>query len=337
MKPLISVIVPVYNVEEYLPKCLDSIINQTYKNLEIIVVNDGSTDNSGKICDEYAAKNKRIKIIHKTNGGVVKARIEGFNNSTADYIMFVDSDDYIGERTLEIMYETLHTYDVDLVCSQYFDCFGELVQKSPVRPKPGFYDKDVIIDFLKNRFLYDVYTNLAGIAHPLWAKLVKKYKIEQCLEAGEGLFWGEDQVSLLKILYNIDTMFVLPDYLYFYRQREGQVTKTYRSQLWENINLCFEKLEIVDTENYLTEQFKLRKLAMYIMLASMVFAEKNCFEARKEIKKYSNIDFCKNVRSYKYNNLDIKKAVQLFFIKHNCYIFYYLLFKFYRNLKLQRR
>ena len=94
-KKLISIVVPIYNVEKYLKKCLNSIINQTYKNLEIILVDDGSTDDSGKICDEYAKNDKRIKVIHKKNGGLSDARNAGLDICTGDYIGFVDSDDYI--------------------------------------------------------------------------------------------------------------------------------------------------------------------------------------------------------------------------------------------------
>ena len=92
---MLSIIVPVYNVEKYIGKCIESIVNQTYKDLEIILVDDGSTDNSGKICDEWARKDKRIKVIHKKNGGLSDARNAGLDICTGDYIGFVDSDDYI--------------------------------------------------------------------------------------------------------------------------------------------------------------------------------------------------------------------------------------------------
>lgn len=100
----ISVIVPVYNVEPYIKRCLDSVINQSYTNLEILCINDGSTDNSGKICDEYATKDKRIRVFHKQNGGLPSARNVGLQNFTGQYVGFVDSDDWIEPE----MYETLH-------------------------------------------------------------------------------------------------------------------------------------------------------------------------------------------------------------------------------------
>lgn len=102
---LVSVIIPVYNVEKYLRKCLDSVINQTYKELEIILVDDGSTDSSGKICDEYAQKDNRIKVIHKSNGGLSDARNVGIEKSNGEYICFIDSDDYIELDMFENLYK----------------------------------------------------------------------------------------------------------------------------------------------------------------------------------------------------------------------------------------
>ena len=108
MEKLISVIVPVYNVEEYVEKCVLSIINQTYKNLEIILVDDGSTDNSGKICDEIAIKDNRIKVIHKKNGGLSDARNVGIDIAKGDYLGFVDSDDYIDPDMYSILLNNMN-------------------------------------------------------------------------------------------------------------------------------------------------------------------------------------------------------------------------------------
>lgn len=112
----ISVIIPVYNVEKYLEKCIQSVINQTIKNLEIILVDDGSTDLSGKICDEYSKKDKRIKVIHKENGGLSDARNAGLNIESGEYIVFVDSDDYIEYNMIENLYKCIKKYNADIVC-----------------------------------------------------------------------------------------------------------------------------------------------------------------------------------------------------------------------------
>ena len=115
---LISVIVPIYNVEDYLCRCVDSILTQTYKNIEVILVNDGSTDNCGKICDEYALKDKRVKVIHKKNGGIADARNAGLDICCGDYIGFVDSDDYIAEDIYEVLYDFARTNILDVaICA----------------------------------------------------------------------------------------------------------------------------------------------------------------------------------------------------------------------------
>jgi glycosyltransferase involved in cell wall biosynthesis len=118
MDSLISVIVPVYKVEDYLPRCVDSIINQSYKNLEIILVDDGSPDNCPKICDEYAKNDNRIKVIHKKNGGLSDARNAGMKVATGEYISFIDSDDYVSSDFIEILCNTMISENSDIVeCS----------------------------------------------------------------------------------------------------------------------------------------------------------------------------------------------------------------------------
>ncbi|MBO5935009.1 MAG: glycosyltransferase family 2 protein [Clostridia bacterium] len=119
MNPLISVILPVYNVEKCIQRCLDSVANQSYKNLEIILVDDGSTDNSGKICDEYQANDNRIKVIHKKNAGVSAARNTGLEQSTGEYYCFIDSDDNIAENYIEVLYNAIAEHDADISCCSF--------------------------------------------------------------------------------------------------------------------------------------------------------------------------------------------------------------------------
>ena len=124
-QPLISVIVPVYNVEQYLSKCVESILGQTYTNLEIILVDDGSPDNCGKMCDEYAAKDKRVKVIHKENGGLVSARNAGYDIMSGDWHMYVDSDDWIDANMCEKLVKALvKCPDVDMLYCKYVQELG---------------------------------------------------------------------------------------------------------------------------------------------------------------------------------------------------------------------
>ena len=130
MDKLISVIVPVYNVEKYLKKCIDSIINQTYRNLEIILVDDGSPDNAGKICDEYALKDHRIRVIHKENGGLSDARNAGIDVANGEFIMFVDGDDYIADIAIEQFYQSIlnDRVDIAIACMDSVDEYGNRVK-----------------------------------------------------------------------------------------------------------------------------------------------------------------------------------------------------------------
>lgn len=120
MEPLLSIIVPIYNVEQYLERCIESIINQTYKNLEIILVDDGSKDNSGTIADTYASKDNRIKVIHKENGGLSDARNHGLDQAKGKYIIFIDSDDFIDSSMCEILFATAEKYSSDIVSCNYY-------------------------------------------------------------------------------------------------------------------------------------------------------------------------------------------------------------------------
>ena len=119
-KALISIIIPVYKVEKYLEKCIQSVINQTYENLQIILVDDGSPDNCGKICVEYAKKDHRIEVIHKSNGGLSDARNKGLEIAKGEYIGFVDSDDYIESDMYEVLYNLLKQYNAYVkICNFY--------------------------------------------------------------------------------------------------------------------------------------------------------------------------------------------------------------------------
>ncbi len=120
MEPLISVIVPIYKVEKYLNRCVDSILNQTYKNLEVILVDDGSPDNCPRICDEYAKQDKRIKVIHKQNGGLMAAWIDGVQKCSAEYVAFVDSDDWIEPYAFKDYVEVIKKYSPDMIVNNYF-------------------------------------------------------------------------------------------------------------------------------------------------------------------------------------------------------------------------
>lgn len=168
MNPLISVIVPVYNVENYLDRCVESIVNQTYKNLEIILVDDGSTDSSGQKCDEWKAKDSRIVVIHKKNGGQAEARNFGLDSSTGDYIGFVDSDDLISVSMYEEMLKVAVEHNVDVVGCRHvmFDdtkqpCFEDNRLNGQVME---FTQKEAVLDIIREEHFESTVWNLLVIS-----------------------------------------------------------------------------------------------------------------------------------------------------------------------------
>lgn len=250
----VSVIIPIYNVEKYLNRCLDSIINQTYTDIEIILINDGSTDNSGKICDEYKKQDRRIKVLHQKNSGVSYARLNGFNISQGEYVTFVDPDDYLDLLAIEKMVVALEKENVDMVVCQAQEIYESEI-KIIIRPKLGYYKKNDIISLLKTNALYDVNTGIAGMSLWLCTKLIKRKYLSSCLKKGLDIIYAEDQIIIISLLYNINTMYVIPDCLYYYNcARSGQATRTYNKKIWENIEGYLYRIIKVDKDNYLTKQ-----------------------------------------------------------------------------------
>jgi glycosyltransferase involved in cell wall biosynthesis len=139
-QPLVSVIVPCYNVEQYLPKCIDSILYQTYKNLEVWLVDDGSPDKCGAICDEYAKKDARIKVIHKKNGGLADARNVALDVMTGEYVVCVDSDDYISPTHIEGLYHLIEKYSADVSVNT----FCSFYEGSSPNPSPKSTKDDML-------------------------------------------------------------------------------------------------------------------------------------------------------------------------------------------------
>lgn len=214
MDSLISIIIPVYNVCEYLEKCLDSVINQTYTNLEIILVDDGSSDGSEKICDEYALKDKRIKVIHKENRGVASARNEGVKHSTGVYIGWIDSDDYACPNMFERLYELAQKNNADIViCSNYINEINDDDSKAEVYTKTV---KDVMSDVL-----------LDEITSHLWNKLFKRKLFDNIIFPDISV--AEDVAVMHKIFEKANNVTFTNEKLYLYfRRRSNNLTNNYK-------------------------------------------------------------------------------------------------------------
>lgn len=208
MKPLISVIVPVYNVGDFVKKCLDSIARQNYKDLDIVIVNDGSTDDSGRICDEFAQKEKRARVFHKKNGGLSDARNFGIKKAKGEIVAFVDSDDFVGEDFLGVMYRRMSEKNADIVVCGY----------NSIRPKEEtMTGKQAVIKLLVGQENVDIVT---------WNKLYKKKLFvdnDIYFPKGEK---HEDSRTTYKLFSKAERVTYIPESLYVYVDRKNSLMNT---------------------------------------------------------------------------------------------------------------
>ncbi len=213
MNDLISIIVPIYNVEKYLKRCIDSIINQTYTNLEIILVNDGSTDNSKAICDKYKNLDERVKLIDKENGGLSDARNVGINYATGKYIGFIDADDYIDSRMYQILYNNIKNTNSDLSICSYIK-----IKENEIRNIDFFNDIKI---FNKEDALYEL-LNDNLIDNYAWNKLYNKELFNQVKYPYGKKF--EDIGTTYKIIDKTKSVVVTNYCGYYYVNRENSIT-----------------------------------------------------------------------------------------------------------------
>ena len=230
----VSVIVPVYNVEPYLRRCLDSILAQTFTDFEAVLVDDGSTDGSGAICDEYAATDSRFVVVHKGNEGVAQARLTAFEHSKGELITFVDADDYVTPEYIRVLSDTIERENADMVSCDYYRVEkGKII--SPSSKFAGIYEKDDIKDFIRDHYFYDKRAKGYGMTCFLCTKIVKRQYVAEGLKKGIGLWFGEDQLSMFAMLVKCRKLVLIADRLYYYVQHDGQAVKRYDISLWENI------------------------------------------------------------------------------------------------------
>lgn len=209
----VSVIIPVYNTKKYLEKCLDSIVNQTLRDIEILCVNDGSTDGSGYILEMYAEKDSRIKIINKENGGLVAARKTGVCAAQGTYVGYVDSDDWIEPDMYEKLYEFVEKHNADMVSCGYF-LEGNYTSIHLDTVEGGLYDKKKIVD-LRNNLIYCPEKRETGLRGSLCCKLFRREMLQTVqLEVPEEITMAEDKMCLLHYMLHCNSVYVLKEPLY---------------------------------------------------------------------------------------------------------------------------
>lgn len=234
---VLSIIVPVYNAEKYLRKFLSSILGQNFQKYEVVLVNDGSTDNSLNICNEFKRESNKIKVVSKENGGVSSARNKGLEIAQGEYIMFADADDYYTNDAFSIIADSIYERKTDLVCYSYFHV------------ENGQYVPNIILKeakVLELSQMIEQYWKLwrAGMLTSVWNKVFKKEIIQQNkISFDEKMTFAEDAVFVLDYMKYIKNMFLLDKSLYYYVMHEEQVTMKPHARYFEMLNLYFSKLK----------------------------------------------------------------------------------------------
>lgn len=242
----VSIIVPVYNVKKYLSKCLDSLVNQTLQDIEIIVVDDGSTDGSSQIIDVYSADYKNIKVIHKENGGLMSAWTVGVRASQGKYIGFVDSDDYVSLDMYEKLYQKAHDYDVDIVLSNYI-IDGKTKGSHPI--KEGIYVGRELNEKIKEHIFPSPYTY--SISMSRMPKLFRNNIIIDNLKYTECLSRTfEDRYIMPAAILSAQSVYYTEDAYYYWIMREGSNHGMYKDKLLEDIKRVYNVQYQVLQEKY---------------------------------------------------------------------------------------
>ena len=235
----ISIIVPVYNVEAYLERCVESILKQTYTNLEILLVNDGSTDKSGELCDKLALRDHRIRVIHKENGGLSDARNRGIDEASSNLIGFIDSDDYIDEDMYETLYRQMVASKADLSMCGHYDVYHQIPEKQVAEIKTWeLMPEEAIKMVMEAKILSVTAVN----------KLYKKALFEQ-LRFRIGKI-AEDAFIMVDLIHQCSKIVATNEKKYYYVHRENSITTQKFSLKFLNVIEAYEQNDEIISENY---------------------------------------------------------------------------------------
>lgn len=332
-KPLISIIVPIYKVENYLDDCVQSLINQTYKNIEIILVDDGSPDNSGRMCDEYAAKDNRIKVIHKENGGLVSARNAGYNAVTGQWHMYVDSDDWIDVKTCELLVDYVtKNENIDIIFWKVIqDLNGKHIKGKwewPCNDSTHLYEGNECVELARNVLVYK-----SGIA-TAYAKLINtQFSREKKIQHDDRLKQGMEGTEYsFRCFLHASTVLYVNEYFNYYRYNEDSISKTVSEKNAIYITDCIKVLE-EDLESPLLTKNKesfvaaLYQRTVYSLIAlsmSTYFHPNNNESLKTKIKKFKNLltnyNFYKtSIKHTSVKGMDISRKIVVIILRLKMY------------------
>ncbi len=336
---LVTVVLPIYNVEKYLNDAVLSVVNQSYKNLEILLINDGSKDSCGEICDQWAKKDNRIQVIHKKNAGLGMARNTGIENSNGEYICFFDSDDYISPDTVEKLYNQAKKEKAQAVVFglKTFDESGKITEE--FAPKTGY--KTYCGDDVVNSFLVDYIapdpkgdgTRLFYMSSCLILYSNEYIKKVQWRFVSERDIISEDVYSLLSFFHGVERVTVLPEALYFYRKNTSSLSRSYQPNRYEKIKSFYlQSVELCKKLNY--GEIVLHRISKPFLAFTISALKQECSVKRSFKESYS---ICQNVfkdpilqrvlNENKNDNVSKTRKALFFAIRNRLYLLSFWLLK----------
>ena len=302
---LFSIIIPVYNIEDELRRCLDSALNQTLKDFEVILIDDGSTDKSGEICDEYGKLHNRVKVIHKENGGVASARNAGLDNAEGRFIAFIDSDDYVNSDYLEKLYNP----NVDMV---FCGIKHKKIERDIIlnNEEEGIFDikSNIINELIDSKYINTVYSKM------YINKIIQEHKIR----FREDMLLGEDTIFTINYIEYIKNIEVKNDIVYNYIQYERETLSSFNEKSTYYLEILDEYIEKNLFERYNIEPgfaFKKRKWWKYEWtIFQTLYSKKFKFLKKREIlnkvfKNENYIELVKDIDDYMPNDTQIVRNI----------------------------
>jgi glycosyltransferase involved in cell wall biosynthesis len=240
-EPLVSIIIPIYGVELYIKQCIESVLKQTYSKLQIILVNDGSKDNCGEICNYYSKNDSRIIVIHKENEGLVNARKSGLDVANGDFVAFIDGDDWVGENFIYNLIKPTIKHKTDFTIAGYIREFYGKEDKIYPKLPTGYYNKENLTTSVFPYALYNGIFFQHGISTYVWNKLFKHSTLKKHLSIiDKNIVMGEDAALTYPYLFNCNSIYITDATDYYYRQRPNSIVKSV-----PNLKLEYSQLSLL--------------------------------------------------------------------------------------------
>ena len=335
----VSVIVPVYNTEKYLEKCVESILNQTLKEIEIVIVDDGSKQKCSDLCDEISKKDSRIKVVHKQNAGLGFARNTGIENSCGEYVGFVDSDDYIDKSMFETLYVSASKNDADIAVSGISFVDGNMFSKDGENISKSYFDKETVFchEDMKNLLLGVVGAlpnepddSRYGVS--VCKNIFRRSLLEQKNIAfmSEREVLSEDTIFMVDFIKQAQCAVGVPGAFYCYRRNENSLSKSYKQERFEKSIVFLDELEKRISSYVTKEEYKLY-LDRLVQGFGRILCSQEIVHARGAKIKYSVLrkrlhEICTNekitkvLKTYPWYKLPVKQAAFAFAMKYRLYV-----------------